>query len=93
MLDRLSPPLCDAVLGYEPGERELESTNELGAFLVPLDRDRLWFRYHPVLLSRLKRELEATEPELVPVLHERAAAWHQEHGDSAGALTARTRRL
>lgn len=86
VLDRLSTPLCDAVLGYEPGKRGLESTNELGAFLVPLDRNRLWYRYHPVLRSRLKHELVATEPELVPVLHQRAAEWYQEAGDSASAL-------
>jgi LuxR family transcriptional regulator, maltose regulon positive regulatory protein len=86
VLDRLSPPLCDAVLGYEPGEREPESSNDLGAFLVPLDRYRQWFRYRPILSSRLRRELEATEPELVPVLHKRAAVWYQEHGDYASAL-------
>ena len=68
------------------GKTWTESTNELGAFLVPLDRNRLWYRYHPVLRSRLKHELVATEPELVPVLHQRAAEWYQEAGDSASAL-------
>ena len=86
ILERVSPALCDAVLGYEPGKRKLESATELSAFLVPVDRDRQWFRHRPVLRSRLRRELEATEPGLVPVLHERAAVWHQAHGDSARAL-------
>jgi LuxR family transcriptional regulator, maltose regulon positive regulatory protein len=86
VLDRLSRPLCDAVLGHAPGTREPESIAELSAFLVPLDRERGWFRHHRLFRARLRRELEAAEPELVPVLHERAAVWHQEHGEPADAL-------
>jgi LuxR family transcriptional regulator, maltose regulon positive regulatory protein len=86
VLDRLSRPLCDAVLGHAPGTREPESIGELSAFLVPLDRNRGWFRHHRLFRARLRRELEAAEPELVRVLHERAAAWHLEHGEPADAL-------
>jgi LuxR family maltose regulon positive regulatory protein len=86
VVDRLSRPLCDAVLGYAPGGREPQSITELSAFLVPLDRDRGWFRHHRLFRERLRRELEDAEPELVPVLHARAAAWHQEHGEPADAL-------
>jgi LuxR family maltose regulon positive regulatory protein len=86
VLERLSRPLCDAVLGCASGTREPESMDELATFLVPLDRTHTWFRYHRLLRERLRRELEATEPELVPVLHRRAAAWHESRGDPGSAL-------
>ena len=71
ILERVDRELCDAVLGYSPGERELQSIDDLGAFLVPLDRRRRWFRYHRLLRTALRDELEGEEPESVPLLHRR----------------------
>jgi LuxR family transcriptional regulator, maltose regulon positive regulatory protein len=86
VLDRLTSPLCDAALASAPGRCELESIDELGTFLVPIDRGRGWFRYHPLLRGRLLRDLEATEPELVATLHARAADWYQQDGDAESAM-------
>ena len=86
ILERFDRDVCDAVLGYAPGERELQSIDELGAFLVPLDHRRRWFRYHRLLRAALREELQRQEPELVPLLHERAADWFEAQGDAERAM-------
>jgi LuxR family transcriptional regulator, maltose regulon positive regulatory protein len=86
ILDRFDRSSCDAVLGYAPGERDLQPLDQLASFLVPLDNRRRWFRYHRLLRGRLREELEATEPGLVPTLHRRAADWFERHGDAERAV-------
>ena len=79
VLERMSGPLCEAVLDL-PGAgavlAELASSNLL---LVPLDRRGQWYRYHHLFRDMLRAELERTEPSLVPELRRRAAAWCQRH--------------
>ena len=74
------------MLGYTPGKRELQSIDDLSAFLVPLDRRRRWFRYHRLLRTALREELESEEPEIVPILHRRAADWFEADGDPEPAM-------
>ena len=57
---------------------DLERNN---LFLIPLDSRRQWFRYHHLFQELLQVRLAALEPELVPVLHKRAAAWYVDAGD------------
>ena len=79
VLERMSGPLCAAVLEL-PGAgavlAELASSNLL---LVPLDRRGQWYRYHHLFRDMLRAELERDEPALVPVLRRRAAGWCQRH--------------
>ena len=84
ILARMSGPLCDAVLGGAGSARALEELEATGLLLVPLDRRREWFRYHHLLRDLLRHDLQVHEPELVPTLHARAAAW-LETGDDRGA--------
>ena len=80
VLDQLSAPLCDAVLGGVGAQgrlRDLEASNQ---FLVPLDRRREWYRYHALYREFLAGELRRIEPELVPKLHLRAADWYETNG-------------
>ncbi len=90
ILERLSDPLCSAVLkakpagtgvalrDYRPGIlQELERTN---LFVLPLDEDRTWYRYHHLFADLLRVRLQQTWPDLVHVLHGRAAAWFEEQG-------------
>jgi LuxR family maltose regulon positive regulatory protein len=86
VLERLSGPLCDAVLRDEGSGHELEKIERANLFLVALDNRRGWYRYHRLFRDLLRRELEETEPELVPKLHCRAADWYQAHGDDESAL-------
>ncbi|MEZ4726939.1 MAG: LuxR C-terminal-related transcriptional regulator [Caldilineaceae bacterium] len=79
ILDQLSPALCEAVTGEKASRsflRDLESNN---LFLVALDEERIWYRYHALFAELLKNQLMQTEPELVDNLHERAAAWHEKN--------------
>ena len=86
VLDRMCSPLCDAVLASENASTELEAIEQSSLFLVPLDSEGGWFRYHHLLRDTLRRELEHAEPELVPVLHRRAADWYEARGDPEHAL-------
>ena len=55
-------------------------------FLVPLDDHRAWYRYHHLFAESLRLELGRRDPELLPVLHRRAAAWHQQAGNVEEAV-------
>jgi LuxR family maltose regulon positive regulatory protein len=80
VLDRLSGPLCDAVLGSGRSQEMLESLERSNLLLVPLDRQRVWYRYHHLFRDLLRAELVRSEPELVPLLHDRAATWFEMNG-------------
>lgn len=80
ILDRLSGPLCDAVLGTTGSQRMLEALEASNLLIVPLDRTREWYRYHHYLQEFLQAELAATAADEVEVLHRRAAGWFEEHG-------------
>ena len=86
VLERLSGPLCDAILEDEGSGRELEKIERANLFLVPLDNRREWYRYHHLFRELLQHDLMETEPELVEELHTRAADWHDENGDRESAL-------
>jgi LuxR family maltose regulon positive regulatory protein len=97
----MSGPLCDAVLQGTGSGRTLQRLEGTNLFLVPLDRERHWYRYHQLFRDLLRRELEEREPALAPELHRRAADWFEaegdlelalEHADAAGD-TARAARL
>src|SRR4029453_11572775 len=81
VLERLSGPLCDAVLETQGSAellRELEGSN---LFVVPLDDRRRGYPYPHLFADLLPLQLGAREPGLMPVLHRRAAAWHQANGN------------
>ena len=81
VLERLCGPLCDAVLGGSGSAAALESLARSNLFLIPLDDQRRWFRFHHLFAQLLRVELERREPALVPTLHRRAFEWHDEFGD------------
>ena len=85
-LDRLSGPLCDAVAGGSGSQRILEQMERSNLFLVPLDSRRGWYRYHHLFAELLRHELDRAEPGLAALLHRRASAWHQAHGNVADAI-------
>ena len=85
-LTRLSGPVCDAVLEASGSAAILESLERSNLFLVPLDRDRQWYRYHHLFQELLRAELEQDEPELVPELLDRAIEWHVANGQPEAAM-------
>jgi len=86
VLERLSGPLCDAVLDTSGSGRVLSSLEDSNLLLVPLDRHRQWYRYHHLFRELLQAELERREPELTQTLHARAAAWCEANGLSELAI-------
>jgi LuxR family transcriptional regulator, maltose regulon positive regulatory protein len=80
VLDQLSGPLCDAVLGVSGSDRVLASLAGSELLLVEVDRRNRWYRYHQLLRELLLAELERREPERVPELHRRAADWYEGQG-------------
>jgi LuxR family transcriptional regulator, maltose regulon positive regulatory protein len=80
VLERMSGPLCDAVLDTEGSGRVLRSLEDSNLLVVPLDRHREWYRYHHLFRDLLRAELERREPQLVRRLHARAAAWCEASG-------------
>lgn len=87
ILERLSGPLCDAVVGGRGSAEVLEAIERGNLFVVPMDSRRRWYRYHRLFGRLLRTELERTAPGEVPALHARAAAWFREAGEPSDALT------
>ena len=80
VLRRMTAPLCDAVLGTTGSSdvlRELEQTN---SFVIPLDDERGWYRYHHLFGELLRSELDRRHPGLAAVYLARAAEWHEQEG-------------
>jgi LuxR family maltose regulon positive regulatory protein len=86
VLNQMSAPLCDAVLGEVHSQERLQTLESSNSFLVPLDRHREWYRYHGLYREFLLGELRRTEPELIVKLHLRAADWYEANGSPALAL-------
>ncbi len=79
VLDRLSAPLCDAVVDGDDAVTMLRTLERENLFLVALDDRREWFRYHQLFADVLRARLLAETPDLVPVLHRRASEWCARH--------------
>ena len=73
VLDRLTGPLCDAVTGCDDGRDMLMALERANLFLVALDDQREWYRYHHLFADVLRARLLAEQPDLVPLLHQRAS--------------------
>jgi LuxR family maltose regulon positive regulatory protein len=86
ILDRLSGPLCDAVTGQEEGNARLLALERGNFFVVALDDQRQWYRYHHLFAEVLSAHLKAEQPEQVATLHRRASEWYQQHGWAADAI-------
>ena len=79
ILDQLSPSLCEAVTGQKASREYLQRLEHNNLFLISLDEERTWYRYHALFAELLKNQLLQTERERVDVLHERAADWYEKN--------------
>jgi LuxR family maltose regulon positive regulatory protein len=80
ILERVSGPLCDAVAQTSGSAKKLDELARSNLFVVPLDHDRDWYRYHHLFRACLNAELRLESAELVPELHRRAAEWFERAG-------------
>jgi LuxR family maltose regulon positive regulatory protein len=87
-LDRLCGPLCDAVTGTGAGQEILAYLERAHLFLIPLDHERRWFRYHALFAEALRQRLqEALPADEIAGLHRRASAWIEHEGMLRDAVT------
>ncbi len=82
ILDRLCGPLCEAVLEQPPGSGQstLAYLEQANLFVVPLDDQRRWYRYHHLFGEVLRARLREEHPALIPALHQRASNWFADNG-------------
>ncbi len=80
ILERLTGRLCDEVTGRSDGQAMLERLEHANLFLVPLDDERRWYRFHHLFRDLLRARLQHGRSEEVPDLHRRAATWCERHG-------------
>jgi LuxR family maltose regulon positive regulatory protein len=86
VLDRFCASLCDAVTGSPNAAEIIDVLEKENLFLVPLDHQRRWYRYHHLFAQVLRSQLAGTEPGIVPTLHRRASAWHRQAGSAEEAI-------
>ena len=86
VLTRLSGPLADAVTGRTNGRAMLETLDRDNLFLLPLDDQRRWYRYHHLFADMLQARLLDERPDEVLELHRRASAWYEQDGDITAAI-------
>jgi len=80
VLERMSGPLCEAVLDLPGAAAVLTSLAESNLLLVPLDQGGRWYRYHHLFRDMLQAQLERREPGLIPILRRQAASWCLHNG-------------
>ena len=86
VLNRMCAPLCDALTGRADGAELISEIHRANLFLIPLDDERRWFRYHHLFGGLLRHELARTAPEQPSALHKRAAEWYEGNDDAAEAI-------
>ncbi len=89
ILDRLCGPLCDAVLGSASasGQETLEYLERANLFIVPLDNERRWYRYHHLFRDILRQRLgQSLSPAEIAEYHICASLWFEKNGDEAEAF-------
>jgi LuxR family maltose regulon positive regulatory protein len=86
LVDRVNGELADLLAGRSGSEQMLLELEEANAFVVSLDAQRTWFRYHQLLADFLRLELRRTLADEVPGLHRRSARWFADRGEVVAAV-------
>ncbi|MEM7118160.1 MAG: LuxR C-terminal-related transcriptional regulator [Chloroflexota bacterium] len=86
VLDRFNVQLCNAVTQQEDSQQILDTLDQARLFLIPLDDQRHWYRYHHLFADYLQAELMRTAPETASVYHERASHWYEQNDLPAEAI-------
>jgi LuxR family maltose regulon positive regulatory protein len=92
ILDQLCAPLCDNLLANGnsvslfSSASILEELDHSNLFIIPLDHEQHWYRYHPLFAELLRGYLQKNEPAQIPVLHTRASIWYEQHGMISEAI-------
>jgi LuxR family transcriptional regulator, maltose regulon positive regulatory protein len=87
ILAQLTSSLCDTVMGQAGSQQVLETLERANVFLVPLDGERRWYRYHALFAEALRTRLaQGEERHALPELHRRACDWYADHSYVSEAI-------
>jgi LuxR family maltose regulon positive regulatory protein len=86
ILEQFTASLCDAVLERHDSQAILELVEQANLFLIPLDDERQWYRYHHLFAELLHKRLKETQPEHIIELHQRACNWYAENNFLSEAI-------
>jgi LuxR family maltose regulon positive regulatory protein len=86
ILDRLCGSLCDALTKRHDSDQTLAHLEAANLFVIPLDEERRWYRYHHLFADLLRSQLTRSQPKLVPELHRGASQWFEGNGDIQAAV-------
>src|SRR6185503_13189898 len=88
ILSRMCGPLCDAVLlsPTSSGQETLEYLERANLFIIPLDNERRWYRYHHLFADLLRQRLQQSAHPSTAELHIRASAWYEDNGEEIEAF-------
>ncbi len=86
ILERLNASLCDAVMEQTHSQQMLEHLERANLFVVSLDNQRQWYRYHALFAQALSFQLEQNHADLLPMLHARASRWYAQHQQTTAAI-------
>ena len=77
ILERMTAPLCDVVTGSDDSQTTLNQLDQANLFLIPLDDERRWYRYHHLFADLLHSRLMQAQLDRLPTLHHRASVWYE----------------
>ena len=86
VLGKITGNLCDALTGQANGQATLEMLERANLFIVPLDEQRRWYRYHRLFADLLRRRLGQTQLVQLLILHRRASEWYENNGFTEQAI-------
>lgn len=77
ILEQMSAPLCNAILNRNDSQQILEILEKNNMFVIPLDTERTWYRYHHLFAELLKQRLQFCDKDDINVLHNKACEWFE----------------
>jgi LuxR family transcriptional regulator, maltose regulon positive regulatory protein len=87
LLEHISAPLCNSITDCQDSQEMLLELEKSNLFLVPMDDERHWYRYHHLFSDMLQFHLRKSYPEIIPALHVKASIWYEQNGYLSHALT------
>jgi LuxR family maltose regulon positive regulatory protein len=87
LLEQFTSPLCDAITESQDSQAILGQIEKANLFLIPLDDERHWYRYHHLFTDLLRKRLMQFEPDRIPLLHRRASQWYAQNHYLADAIS------
>ena len=86
ILDQLTAPLCDAVTGNQDSQDILIRLEQSNVFLLSLDDEQRWYRYHHLFSDLLRKRLSTSHAGEIKSLHARASEWYEANGSLREAI-------